>query len=175
MSNASPAQTDGPTSPSGPTPPAAMPARPPKPAGRPTGTAEQRGGRRRPAATRSTAEWVTLAISGLIVGALVALTSYVYLTGSDAPASIEVEPHPAETFQNGARYALPVTVRNRGGATGEDVTVRVTLTGRDGRQETAEWRVQFLSGGGASHGVAVFGSDPRQGRVEAGVVSYLEP
>lgn len=135
----------------------------------------QRIGRRKPSPDRSTAEWITLAISSLIVGALVALTSYFFLTGSSAPAVIEVEPRPDETFQSGSRFSLPVDVRNLGDATGEDVKVRVTLTHPDGRQETAEWQVQFLSGGGTSHGVAVFGSDPRQGQIEAGVVSYLEP
>jgi len=124
---------------------------------------------------RSTAEWVTLAISSLIVGALIALTTYFYLTDSNAPARIEVRPHPAETFENGTRYALPVTVRNVGSATAEDVTVRVVRTSSDGRQEVAEWRVQFLSGNGTSRGVAVFTGDPRQGQLDAGVVSYLEP
>lgn len=135
----------------------------------------RRVGRRRPSDQRSTAEWVTLAISSLIVGTLVALTSYFYLTGSTAPASMEVEPRLADTFQNGSRFAVPVVVRNQGGATGEDVKMRVTLTNPDRRQETAEWQIQFLSGGGVSHGVAVFGSDPRQGQLEAGIVSYLEP
>jgi uncharacterized protein (TIGR02588 family) len=136
---------------------------------------QQRGGRRKPADSRSTAEWVTLAISLLIVGALVALTSYFYLTESAAPASMEAEPRLAETFQSGSRFSVPVVVRNQGGATGEDVKVRVTLTDPEGRQETAEWQIAFLSGGGMSHGVAVFGTDPRQGQLEAGVVSYLEP
>ena len=35
--------------------------------------------------------------------------------------------------------------------------------------------IQFLAGGGSSKAVAAFGSDPRQGQVEAVVVSYLEP
>jgi uncharacterized protein (TIGR02588 family) len=143
------------------------------PAARPP--SERRMGRRKPPDTRSAAEWITLAISSLIVGALVTLTSYFYLTDSSAPASIEVEPRLAETFQSGTRFSVPVAVRNHGGETGEDVKVRVTLTTPGGQQETAEWQVAFLSGGGTSHGVAVFGSDPRQGQLDAGVVSYLEP
>jgi len=43
------------------------------------------------------------------------------------------------------------------------------------RQETAELQVQFLAGGGASRAVVSFTGDPRQGQIEAGVVSYLEP
>jgi uncharacterized protein (TIGR02588 family) len=111
----------------------------------------------------------------LIVGALVALTTYSYLTQSSEPASIEVEPRLDQTFQSGSRFSVPVAVHNYGGATGEDVKVRVDLTAADGRQETAEWQIEFLPGGSTSRGVAVFGSDPRQGQVRAGVVSYREP
>jgi len=137
----------------------------------------QRSGKPKDAGTgpRSTAEWVTFAISSLIVLGLIGVTTYFYLTGSDAPPMVEVEPRPAETYQSGNRFYLPVTVRNGGGMTGEEVRVRVTLTSTDGRQETAELTVQFLAGGGSSRAVAVFGSDPRSGQVEAGVVSYLEP
>ena len=66
-------------------------------------------------------------------------------------------------------------MHNGGGATGEEVRVRVTLTDTTGRQEAAEIMVQFLAGGGSSRAVVAFGSDPRQGQVDAVVVSYLEP
>jgi uncharacterized protein (TIGR02588 family) len=123
----------------------------------------------------STAEWITLAISSLIVFGLVGLTSYFYLTASTAPAIVEAEPRLAETLQAGTRFYLPVTVRNSGGETAEEVRVRVTLTDVSGRQETAELQVQFLAGGGSSHAVVAFASDPRLGQIEAGVMSYLEP
>jgi uncharacterized protein (TIGR02588 family) len=124
---------------------------------------------------RSSAEWITLAISSLIVLGLFGVTTYFYLIGSDLPAIMEVEPRLAETYQAGSRFYLPVTVHNRGGATGEEVRVRMTLTDAAGRQEAAEVMVQFLAGGGSSRAVVAFGSDPRQGQVDAGVVSFLEP
>lgn len=123
----------------------------------------------------SAAEWITLAISSLIVVGLIALTTYFYLTDAKTPAIVEVEPRLAEAYQAGSRYYLPVTVHNRGGETGEEVRVRVSLTDRSGRQEAAEIMVAFLAGGGSSRAVAAFGSDPREGQVEAVVVSYLEP
>jgi uncharacterized protein (TIGR02588 family) len=123
----------------------------------------------------SAAEWTTLAISSLIVVGLIALTTYFYLTDTKAPTVVEVEPRLSETYQAGSRYYLPVTVRNAGGETGEEVRVRVSLTDRSGRQEAAEIMVTFLAGGGSSRAVAAFGSDPREGQVEAVVVSYLEP
>jgi uncharacterized protein (TIGR02588 family) len=124
---------------------------------------------------RSSAEWITLAISSLIVLGLFGVTTYFYLTGSELQAIVEVEPRLAETYQAGSRFYLPVTVRNDGGATGEEVRARVTLTDTTGRQETAEVTVQFLAGGGSSRAVVAFGSDPRQGQIDAVVMSYLEP
>ena len=124
---------------------------------------------------RSAAEWVTLAISSLIVLSLIGLTTYFYLTGSSAPVAVAVEAHLAETYQAGSRYYLPLTIRNTGGETGEEVRVRVSVTDASGRPEAAEVMVTFLAGGGSSKAVAAFGSDPRRGQVEAVVVSYLEP
>ena len=121
------------------------------------------------------AEWVTLVISTLIVLGLIGLTTYFYVTAPGTPAAVEVEPRLAETYQAGSRFYLPLAIRNTGGETGEEVRIRVSLTDPSGRQEAAELMVDFLAGGGSSRGVAAFGSDPRQGQLEAVVVSYLEP
>src|SRR5687768_10970773 len=67
------------------------------------------------------AEWVTLAISSAILIGLIALTTYFYLIASTDPVMVEVEPRPAEVYQSGDRFYLPITVRNRGGETGEEV------------------------------------------------------
>jgi uncharacterized protein (TIGR02588 family) len=124
---------------------------------------------------RSAAEWATLVVSSLIVLGLIAVTTYFYITGPDAPVAVQVEPRPAEVYQAGDRFYLPISIHNRGGQTGTDVRVRVNLTGPDERQEGAEVLVDFLAGGGTSKAVVSFGSDPRQGQIEAGVTSYLEP
>src|SRR5919112_28626 len=60
----------------------------------PDGQQGQRSGKPKDASTepRSTAEWVTFAISSLIVLGLIGVTTYFYLTGSDAPPMVEVEP-----------------------------------------------------------------------------------
>jgi uncharacterized protein (TIGR02588 family) len=126
-------------------------------------------------AGRSFAEWVTLAVSSLLVLGLVALTSYLYLTASTDPAAVTVEPSLGERYQSGNRFYLPVTVRNTGGATAEEVRIRITLTDATGRTETSDFQIQFLAGGGSNRAVASFGSDPRQGQLDAAVVSFLEP
>jgi uncharacterized protein (TIGR02588 family) len=120
-------------------------------------------------------EWITLALSSLIVLTPVALTTYLHVTRSRESASVEVEAQLAEVYQVGSRYYLPVTVRNTGGQTGEDVRVRIVITAVAGQQESAELLIAFLSSGGSSRGVAAFTSDPRHGQIAAGVVSFLEP
>ncbi len=124
---------------------------------------------------RTAAEWVTLAISSLIVFGLIGLTTYFHLTASPDPAIVEVEPRLAEVYQAGRRFYLPVTVRNVGGETGEEVRVRATLTDPTGRQEIAELMVAFLAGGGSTEAVVSFSQDPRLGQLEANVESYLMP
>jgi len=140
--------------------------------GRPDGQKSKR--RQQGSDSTTAAEWVTLGISSTIVIGLIALTTYFYMIASTDPVMVEVEPRPAEVYQAGDRFYLPITVRNRGGETGEEVRVRVTLTGAAGRQE-ADLMFQFLAGGGTTRAVVAFASDPRQGQIEAGVVSYLEP
>jgi uncharacterized protein (TIGR02588 family) len=121
------------------------------------------------------AEWVTLAVSSLLVFGLVALTSYLYLTASTDPAAVTVQPSLSEVYQSGNRFYVPVTVRNTGGETAEEVRVRITLTDAAGHIETSDFQIQFLAGGGSNRAVASFGSDPRQGQLDAAVVSFLKP
>jgi uncharacterized protein (TIGR02588 family) len=118
---------------------------------------------------------ITLALSTLIVVAVVGVTTYLHVTRPHSPAAVEVEPHLAEVYQAGGRFYLPMTIRNTGGTTGEDVRVRAAVTDGSGQQESAEVLIPFLAGGGSSRAVASFASDPRQGQISASAVSFLEP
>src|SRR5687768_7843925 len=70
--------------------------------GRDTENARSSEGQDSGSGPRSAAEWVTLAISSLIVLGLFGLVTYFYLTNSDAPAIVEVEPRLSETYQAGS-------------------------------------------------------------------------
>lgn len=124
---------------------------------------------------RSLAEWVTLAVSSLLVMGLIGATTWLHWTASSDPPAMMVETQTAEAYGAGGRFYLPVTVWNTGGLTAEEVRVRIVLTDGAGRTETAGFQVQFLAGGGSERGVVSFGSDPRQGQIEAVVESFLEP
>ena len=59
------------------------------------------------------------------MGGLIGLTAYFYVTSPNTPAAVEVEPRLAETYQSGSRFYLPLTIRNTGSETGEEVRIRV--------------------------------------------------
>jgi uncharacterized protein (TIGR02588 family) len=122
---------------------------------------------------RSAAEWTTLAISLVVVAALVGLLTYLYLSGEGEPAVIEVRPEMESVRYVDGAYYLPVAVTNRGDRTAEDVRVTVTLTG-DGAQESAEVSFRFLAGGETGAATVVFSGDPTRGTL-SNVISFLNP
>jgi uncharacterized protein (TIGR02588 family) len=126
-------------------------------------------------ARRSAAEWVTLAVSTLLVAGLVGVTSYLFLTASGEPAAMTVQPRLDELYQAGGRFYAPVTVQNTGGKTAEEIRVLVSVTDGAGRTESSEFQIQFLAGGAKHQAVVSFGSDPRSGQLVAAVTSFLEP
>lgn len=112
---------------------------------------------------RSGAEWTTLAVSILIVLALVGLVSYQHFAGGTEPPLIEVEPQTGEMRQDGDAYYLPVTVTNKGDITAESIEIELSLDSGDGEMEAISFTVEFLAGGERAHQTAVFYKDPAQG------------
>ena len=130
----------------------------------------QAAGAERP--ERSTAEWTTLAVILLILGALVgALAWYTIQPNEDIAFEIQVE----QVEQRDGRFYVPLQVRNTGKATAEDVMVHAEIMRGDETIEETELTFRFVAGGEAAEGVAVFGEDPAQGDLEIRVSSYLKP
>lgn len=127
--------------------------------------------------TKSVAEWVTFAISLVIILGLVAGVSILSLSNPSVPATFEIKTLKEEMRQAGEAYYLPLEVINHGTKTAEDVTVRLTLTAKDGKSEPEENEVTItlLAGGSTGDAVVVFKQDPTQGQLEATVVSYVKP
>ena len=124
---------------------------------------------------RSTAEWVTLAISSAILLAVVGALVYQQLSGGDEPAVIEATPRLEAVRVAGGAYYLPVEIVNRGGVTAQDVLVIVSVGAGQAERESSELLIDFLAGGATAKGTAVFRQDPRQQPLEVDVASYLEP
>jgi uncharacterized protein (TIGR02588 family) len=132
------------------------------------GSGEAGEGQRR----RSAAEWTTLAVSIVLILGLLALVTYVSMTGGDDLPSVEARPLPAEMRHEGESYYLPVAVTNRGGRTAEEVVVEAELAGRDGSSEASEFTLDFLAGGETREGTVVFATDPLAGELTLGVASF---
>jgi len=121
---------------------------------------------------RSAAEWTTLAVSIVLILGLLALVTYVSMTGGDDLPIVEARPLPAEMRHEGESYYLPVEVTNRGGRTAEEVVVEAELAGRDGSSEASEFTLDFLAGGETREGTAVFTADPSEGELTIDVASF---
>ena len=121
---------------------------------------------------RSAAEWTTLAVSIFLILGLLALVTYVSMTGGNDLPIVEAKPLPAEMRHEGESYYLPVAVTNRGGRTAEEVVVQAELAGRDGSSEASEFTLDFLAGGETREGTAVFTADPSEGELTIDVASF---
>jgi uncharacterized protein (TIGR02588 family) len=115
---------------------------------------------------RTTAEWVTLGASILIILGLIGFITYEFFFSSTRPPLIEVNPRIEEVRQEGEAYYLPVEVSNRGDTIAEDIEVELTLTPEEGEPEAAQISLSFLSGGESADMITVFKSDPTTGRLE---------
>ena len=129
----------------------------------------QKGGRQR---ERSAAERTTLAISIVLILVLLALVTYVSISGGNEPPIVEARPLNQEIRREGESYYLPVAVTNQGGRTAEEVVVQVELAGRDGSSEASEFTLDFLAGGETREGTAVFATDPGAGELTIDVASF---
>ncbi len=121
---------------------------------------------------RSTAEWTTLAISIILILGLLALVTYVSMTGGHEPPIVEARPLDQEIRHEGESYYLPVSVTNRGGRTAQEVVIQAELAGSDGSSEASEFTLDFLAGGETREGTAVFATDPLAGELTIDVASF---
>jgi uncharacterized protein (TIGR02588 family) len=121
---------------------------------------------------RSAAEWTTLAISVILILGLLALVTYVSITGGNEPAIVSATPLPDEIRQEGEAYYLPVAVTNHGGRTAEEVLVQAELVRGDGSAEETQFTLDFLAGGETREATAVFATDPLTGELTIDVASF---
>jgi uncharacterized protein (TIGR02588 family) len=117
-------------------------------------------------------EWTTLAISIILILALLALVTYVSISGGNEPPVVEARPLNQEIRREGESYYLPVAVTNRGGHTAEEVVVQAELASSDGSSEASEFTLDFLAGGETREGIAVFATDPSAGELTIDVASF---
>lgn len=124
-----------------------------------------------PRRARTTAEWVTLAGSCLVLAVLVGLIA-VQMTSTRDPASpvAVVEGHRrADGFHH-----VEVVVTNQGDETASNVLVTADLT-IDGETTSADQSIDFLAGGEEEDLVFVFEDDPADGELRVAVRGFGVP
>jgi uncharacterized protein (TIGR02588 family) len=123
---------------------------------------------------RTTAEWVTLGVSLVVLLGLVGMVLFVSLTRGDRSSTIKVEPVLNEVRQSEDAYYLPVNITNDGDLAVGDVEVELSLASEGSEPETIAFTVLFLAGGETSQEIVVFSSDPSKGELSQ-VVGFHEP
>lgn len=134
-----------------------------------------KGDRDRPGDTarpdRSPAEWITLGFGIVVIAVLVALVTYLHAVGGSNPPVIVATPLEMEMRQDADLYYLPVSVRNDGNRTAEDVVILGELN-HAGATETGEFTLDVLAGGETRRGTLVFSGDPATGALTVRATSF---
>ena len=121
---------------------------------------------------RTPAEWVTLAVSSLILAVLVALiATQIDDTRASAAPVAEIAGKPRKI---GDLHHVDVTVTNEGDHTAANVQVSAELT-VDGKTSSADQTIDFLAGDEEEDLVFVFEDDPGDGELTVAVTSFASP
>ena len=122
---------------------------------------------------RTLAEKVSFSVSLLIVGIIIALVCYTWLTGDTNPPILSVIT--TEVKQINRQYYVPFTVRNFGGETANSVEIMAQLFIAPGTTEIGRQQIDYLSRQEERSGEFIFSRDPRQGELTIRVTSYQQP
>ena len=122
---------------------------------------------------RSLAEKVSFSISLFIVGLIVALVCYIWVTGDTNPPILSVST--SEVRQVNQQYYVPFTVSNFGGKTASSVEVVGELSQAQKTLEIGRQEIDFLSRKEERSGEFVFTHNPQQGELTVRVASYKQP
>jgi uncharacterized protein (TIGR02588 family) len=124
--------------------------------------------------SRISAEWITIAISSLIVAVLIGLILLTWVTKDDRPPILSITT-PEAIRQEQGYYYVPFTVKNDGGGTAESVQVIGELRINGQVEEQGEQQIDFLSSREEEEGAFVFSRNPAAGDLVIRVASYKLP
>ncbi|MBW4667182.1 MAG: TIGR02588 family protein [Cyanomargarita calcarea GSE-NOS-MK-12-04C] len=122
---------------------------------------------------RSLAEWVTLGIASSILAVILSLVGYSWLKDENQPPTLAISNNEVTREIKGLYY-VPFKVINTGGETAESVQIIAELE-VNGKVETGEQQIDFLSRNERQEGAFIFSQDPRQGKLTIRVASYKLP
>ncbi|MEC4804167.1 MAG: TIGR02588 family protein [Jaaginema sp. PMC 1079.18] len=123
---------------------------------------------------RSSAEWISFSIALALLGVVVSLIVYSWLSQSYKPPILIVKTSP-EFRQVEQQFYVPFTVTNEGGTTVQSVQVIAELWIDNQLQQQGSQEITFLSKGEVQSGAFIFNYDPSQGELIVRVASYQLP
>lgn len=125
---------------------------------------------------RGVPEKVTLAVSIVVLLALLGGLIVLNLEEGSAPAALRVRPDYAGAFHKHGSWYLPVKVTNTGDEPTDAVTVVLEQARDDpAHPETADLDFSFVAGGETVSGVIAFAERPTRDNVTIDPVSYTDP
>jgi len=107
---------------------------------------------------------VTLVVLSILVGGL----GYLWLGGSNAPPSFEVEAHFGDIEQRNSVYHLTVSVTNQGDQSAQEVVVEVAFG-----EESRSFVIALIPGGATRSGTVVFTENPVDREITTEVTSFI--
>ncbi|HJQ68684.1 MAG TPA: TIGR02588 family protein [Blastocatellia bacterium] len=119
---------------------------------------------------RTTAEWVSLAISLLLLAVVVGVVVKLWVSETQQPARFKIEAGAARN--DGGQFHLPFTLINEGDQTAAEVTVEGKI-GAGGDTETSTTTFDFIPGHARQEGVLIFSGDPAAAQLR--VASFQRP
>ncbi|NJL86924.1 MAG: TIGR02588 family protein [Leptolyngbyaceae cyanobacterium SM1_1_3] len=126
-------------------------------------------------ATRSLAEWASLAIASVILVGIVGLAGYLWLgkPRTQDPPQLTVRQQGIRV--QGEQFYVPFDVTNQGGLTVDSVQVIAELSVDGEVVESGEQQFQFLASDETESGAFVFSQNPSRGELVVRVASYSLP
>ncbi len=118
-------------------------------------------------------EWTVFFIGLAAILATVGFLAWDAATSKGSPPDLWVELGRPEPGSGG--FIVPVTVRNRGDETAEEVNVEVTLERPGTPPETAAIEMAFVPRRSRREGWVTFRGDPRLGRLTGRAIGYEKP
>ena len=120
---------------------------------------------------RTTAEWVSLVISLVLIAGVLGVVIALWVRETGAPVRFRVER--GAVRNEGERFYLPLTVTNDGDAAGTQVTVEGRLGGNGGDTNSAATTFDFIPAHSSVECVLLFPRDPSA--AEVSVTSCQQP
>lgn len=122
---------------------------------------------------RSPAEKVSFSVSLFIVGMIIALVCYIWVTGDSNPPILSVST--SKVRQVNQQYYVPFTVSNFGGKTASSVEVVGELSLAQKTLESGRQEIDFLSRQEERSGEFIFSHNPQLSELTVRVASYKQP